>query len=797
MSLLKKILLFALIFILLICVGSYFYIQSFRPDYNAEVAMTGLTDEVEVYYDAYGIPHIYANTQSDLFRSFGYIHAKDRLWQMELLRRIAPGKLSEIFGEGLIETDKLFRMMGLNEYSKQSLEYFENDLSPEIRQNALAYIDGINQYMEHGKAPIEFKILGIKPTPYSPIDLYNIMGYMAFSFAIAHETDPLASFILDKHGPSYLNDLMLHVDSSTTMIRSHFDHDQLEEISMHVGKITKTLPAPEFIGSNSWVIGGEKTKSGKVIFANDPHIGFSSPSVWYEAFLSAPGFENYGYFLGGFPFPHLTHNSHHAMGMTMLENDDIDFFVETQNPSVSEEYQYKGEWKKYKEREEVIQVKGGDDVRFTVRSTVHGPIMNDAIEAIKTANPVSMWWSYVHHTNTNIDASYRLATATNVHEAALGAELIHGPGLNIMYGDVDGNVAWWASAKLVKRPDHVNSKLLLEGESGDDDPIGSYDFAENPKAINPPWNYVYSANNQPIVEGYPLHPGYYLPEDRARRIVKILEAKNDWTVDEVKEMITDVQSENAPEIAGSITTVLAKENLDTEEQKAIELLIDWDGNYTLASKAPVIYNKMLYHITHMAMKDELGEDLFEVYNGNHLMKRSVQPLLANASSPWWDDISTTDISESRKDIFLSALKETVKELKTQFGNDWNNATWDMVHTLEHNHFFSAVPVLKKYFNVGPFSIPGNSETINNFMFTLEDDGTYEVTAGPSTRRIVDFADIEGNSWSILPTGQSGNVLSPHYDDQAEMHSKGEFRRMLMDKEEIKGIYKYKTVLTPK
>ena len=407
-----------------------------------------------------------------------------------------------------------------------------------------------------------------------------------------------------------------------------------------------------------------------------------------------------------------------------------------------------------------------------------------------------MWWTYLKNENKTIDAAYKLNAAKNMAEARQAASLIHAPGLNVMYGDKEGNVAWWACAKLVKRPPHVNSKLILDGSSGNDDPLGYYGFSENPKAENPAWGFVYSANNQPYTEGQPLYPGYYLPEDRARRIVELLEEKNDWTAEGAKKMITDATSDNAPEITATVLSALDRTDLSNMELTAISLLESWEGDYFTESTAPVIYNKLIYHIIYGAMADELGSELFDVYNGTHLMKRSTQDLMANNRSKWWDDINTKNNRETRSEIINAAFKKTIAELQKQLGNDIEKWQWGDVHTLEHKHSFAAVPSLKKYFDVGPFNMPGNTETINNQLCRLQPDGTYEIYAGPSTRRIVDFANVAGNSWSILPTGQSGNVMSPHYKDQAQMYAKGEFRKQLMDKEEIKKTAKYKAVIKP-
>ncbi len=770
------------------------FLQSQKPDYSEDFSLTGLQDEVEVYFDDYAIPHIYAKTDVDAYRTLGYLQAKERLWQMELVRRIAPGRLSEVFGEATLETDKLFRTLGIHQYSVESMRHFDNGMDPEIKELVLAYLDGVNQFIDKGDTPLEFLILGLEKSHFSPIDVYNVLGYMSFSFAMAHKTEPVLTYVLENFGPGLLNDLQVHVDSATTMIASGIGTAGLKEFSINVGKIMNQLPVPAFIGSNSWVVSGAKTKSGQPFFANDPHIGFSQPAVWYEAHLNTPNFETYGYFLGGFPFPQLSHNAHHAIGLTMFENDDIDMYREKQHPDNADEYEYKEEWLEYDSRVEIINVKDAESVNFIVKTTVHGPIVNESLKSLSDKYPVSLWWNFVKHPNHSLEAAYQMTMAKNMDEARKGASLIHGPGLNVMYADRDGNIAWWACAKLPKRPEHVNSKLILDGSSGADEPIGYYDFSENPHAENPDWDYVYSANNQPVVKGQPLHPGYYLPEDRARRIVHLLEGKDNWTADEIKAMQLDVTSDNVPEITASLLMALESSSFSAIEKNAFEVLETWNGGFEIENTAPVIYNKWLYHITYSTFADELGDDLFDVFNGTHIMKRSLQPLFANSASKWWDDVNTTDFSETMTDIVTKAFKQSVEELEQQLGPNTDEWQWGRVHTLEHNHSFSAVPSLKKYFNVGTFPAGGNIETINNLMHRLQPDGTYEVLAGPSTRRVVDFADVAGNSWSILPTGQSGNVMSDHYSDQAEMYAQGEFRRQLLDKEEIVEKAKYKAVI---
>ena len=301
MKLLKKIAGIFLILLAIIALVIVFAVNSLKPDYDGERKMANLSQDVKVYFDSYGIPHIYADNEKDAFRALGYVHAQDRLWQMELMRRIASGRLSEIFGADLVKTDKFFLALGIDEASIKTVAALDPK-DPAI-QLSQAYLEGINQFMEEGPTPIEFYLTGVKKRPFELQDIYNTMGYMAFSFAMAQKTDPLLTNIRDKLGPEYLKDLEIGSDTNGTWIKNYnFPSDSVpNKVTKMVSEAMDKLPVPQFIGSNSWVIAPEKTKSGKVILANDPHIGFAQPSVWYEAHISTPTYEKYGYHIAGIP----------------------------------------------------------------------------------------------------------------------------------------------------------------------------------------------------------------------------------------------------------------------------------------------------------------------------------------------------------------------------------------------------------------------------------------------------------------------------------------------------------------
>ena len=787
----KKALKILAVIIILLILGGLVFIHNLKPKYSGKLKLSSLISEVEVYYDTYGVPHIYAQNEIDSRRTLGYVHAQDRLWQMELIRRIAAGRLSEMFGEKLIKTDKFFSGLGIEEASEETIRQL--DKNSEGYRLAIAYLNGINQFIKKGSTPIEFYLLGIDKEAYTLKDMYNVFGYMSFSFAIAHKTDPLLTEIKEKLGIEYLKELNIPINENTAIIKNEKNAVLESRFAEAVNDIFEQLPISPFIGSNSWVIGADKTKNGKVIFANDPHIGFAQPAVWYESHIKTPNYEIYGYNLALTPFPLLGHNRKYAYGLTMFENDDVDFYFEENNPENDNEYKTLSGFEPYNIIKKEIQVKDAKPINFDIKVTKHGPIMNDIIEHIIDERPMAMDWIYTKFPNKMLDASYTMSHAGSLNEFEYGAAMIHAPGLNVMYGDADDNIAWFASAKLYKFKNDINSKLILNGK-GKDDQKEYLEFSENPQAINPSWNYVYSANNQPDSISGILYPGYYLPEDRAKRIVNLLEAKNDFSKEDVMQMINDVTSPITPlvvqEALESITMIQFSDN----EKLAMYILQNWDGNYNSESIAPTIYNRFLFEFLVNTYKDEMGK-AFDQFINTPIQKKNVAVQMAKTSSVWWDDLNTPNIKEIRQDILARSIKNAISFLETQLGNDLENWTWNKVHTVEYKHSIGEVPSLRKYFNVGPFEVMGGNEVINNQLFKLDSTGYYKVHSGPSTRRVIDFSDVE-KSVSILPTGQSGNPLSDHYKDQAEKYNKGEFVPMLLNDNEIMKSNN-KVIFTPK
>lgn len=797
MKALRTILLIFFLVVGLLLLGGYFLLRSTSPNYEGSLQLEGLDKKVEVFYDDYGIPHIYADTEKDAQFALGFVHAQDRLFQMEMIRRVGRGDLAEILGPDMAKTDRFFRTIGTLESARRAAKVFHAKADDDpMKIAAQAYLDGINAFIDQDNLPVEYQLMGIPVRHFTIEDTYATFAYMAFSFAQAFRTDPLVMRIKEKYGDAYLADLDVHWNPAAQVIPHYKAAEMEEEMAEAFGikELFESMPVAPWIGSNSWVIGPSKTKNGKVLFSNDTHIAYAQPSVWYEAHIEFPGLKSYGSYLAGVPFPVIGHNEHHAIGLTMFENDDIDFYVEKINPENANQVYVNDHWEEMESREERVKVLDEEDLVFTVQTTRHGPLVNDAIEDISktTEDPISFWWVYNEFIPNNLELAYGMSHKKTLEEVRACIATGAAPGLNVMYGDVDGNIAWWAMAKLPKRPEHTNSKFFLDGASGEDEIDGYYEFEDNPQSENPPSGFVYSANNQPTTHNGVMHPGYYIPQARAKRIVDILSTDKKWDMEAAQEMITDVKSPIMPKVAQAVLAQLSEDKTELEAQAAT-VLGEWDGDNQLDDIAPTIYTKLLFHIAEKTFADELGEEDFNTFLLTHMIKRTLPFLAQNDTSVWWDK-KDTEALESRQDIFQEAYSQTIQELETQLGGDINEWKWGKVNSIEHPHPLAQVEALRGTFNVGPMPIKGATEVINNQMSIPNAEGMYEVKAGPALRRIIDFGDME-HSVSVLPSGQSGNFMSPHYGDQAEMFAKGEFRLQMTNKDEIKKIGK-KLVLKP-
>ncbi len=782
---------FAILFILLIvaAITILIYLTSQKPQYAGSVQLKGINEKVSITFDFYGVPHIYANNEEDAYFALGYVHAQDRLFQMEMIRRVATGRLSEVFGKDFISIDHFFKTLCLEEQADSSTKMYLSGISQPYQRAAFSYLNGINSFIEKGRTPVEFTMLGIPKQKFIPRDIYLATGYMAFNFAMGFRTDPLMSAIQAKLGNSYLNDLATaYVPGTLLNLNYHPDtYTTAAPMQNTVSAMLDKLPVPPFIGSNGWVLSPKLSSSGKVLFANDTHIGYAQPSVWYEAHIEYPGYSFYGNHLAGFPFAPIGHNHFCSVGLTMFENDDVDFYTERIKKDDKFKVLENKQWVPLKVIEKIVKVKNEPDHKLFVRISQHGPLVQGVMPEWKhiTKDAVSVYWTYLKFPSNLVQSTYRLNHAQSMDEVRTVASEITSPGLNIMYGDSTGNIAWYAAARLMKRADKVNPVVLLNGISGKEEVKGFYDFKDNPQSENPPSGFVYSANGQPDSVQGKLYPGYYVPDDRANRIIQLLSDKSIYSIEDMQRINIDAVSLSATANVKIILEQVNKSlaNKTQTHYNAYKALLAWNGDHQLLDIAPTIYYKLIYWVLAYAMKDELGETDFNAFLKTHVMKNTLPKLINDGNSVWWDNIRTKKFKESRTLIFNEAYDKTINDLVAQLGTDVNNWEWGRVHFLEETHPIGMKKPFNLMFNVGPNSVPGGNEVINNIGFDLNEKGIYKSTFGPAMRIVLDFADIE-NSKSVLPTGQSGNVMSHYYNDQAVMYNTGKLRKQKMNKKEI-------------
>ena len=780
----KRSLIILAVVVALLGAVSGWYIHSKQPVRDGQIVISRLQAPVSVRYDERGVPHIRAEHEADMYRALGYVHAQDRLFQMEMLRRLARGELAEVMGPRLIETDRLFRSLRIREHAAAYVAR-QNKSTP-TWQALQAYLDGINQFQDSHPRPMEFDALGIPKRPFTAEDTVSVGGYLAYSFAAAFRTEPLLTYVRDELGPDHLKvfDHDWHpqgvLDARPTL--SDADWHSLDKLAgLSLGAL-HNAGLPQFEGSNAWAVAGSRTASGKPILAGDPHIRFSVPSVWYEAQLSAPGFELYGHHQALNPFAFLGHNLDFGWSLTMFQNDDVDLVVEKTNPDNPNQVWYHGQWVDMTRSEQQIAVKGQEPVTITLRQSPHGPIVNDAMGKLAGQAPVAMWWSFLESQNPVLDGFYELNRADTLEKMRGAAQKIQSPGLNLVWANAQGDIGWWAAAQLPIRPEGVNPAFLLDGSTPQADKLGFYPFSANPQEENPARGYIVSANFQPLSPTGMAIPGYYNPAERGQQLDRQLsEPGIKWDLKSSAALQLGTRTDYAPGILRSWLPELRNVAQGPMEQALVERLAAWQGDYPVDSVAATLFNQLLFDVVEKAFHDELGDGMFGTLLSTRALDTAVPRLAANAQSPWWDDRATPEV-ETRSDILKAAWRNSLERLSSLYGQDPSQWHWGKAHTLTHEHPLGAQKPLDWLFNVGPFAAPGSHEVPNNLSAQFR-RAPWPVTYGPSTRRLIDFAN-PANSLGINPVGQSGVPFDKHYADQAEAFVKGEYMPQRFSEQDV-------------
>ncbi|WP_085594372.1 MULTISPECIES: penicillin acylase family protein [unclassified Pseudomonas] len=776
-----------LILALLLGLGGYLY--SKQPVRQGQVELSGLQGSATVRYDERGVPHIRAENETDLYRTLGYVHAQDRLFQMEVLRRLSRGELAEVLGPKLLDTDKLFRSLRIRERADSYVAGLDRQ-SP-AWQALQAYLDGINQYQDSHPRPMEFDILGIQKRPFTAEDTVSVAGFMAYSFAMAFRTEPLMTYIRDQLGNDYLKvfdlewqpkGVLANGKTPATPHLAAIDWQDLAKIGHLSQQALADAGLPQFEGSNAWAVSGSRTKSGRPLLAGDPHIRYSLPSVWYEAQLWAPGFELYGHYQALVPFAFLGHNLDFGWSLTMFQNDDLDLIAEKVNPENPNQVWFHDQWVDLISSEQQIAVKGQAPVTLTLRQSPHGPIINDMLGSTVGKAPIAMWWGFLETPNPILDGFYQLNRADTLPKVRAAAAKVHAPGLNIVWANAKGDIGWWAAALLPKRPAGAKPTFILDGSTALADKDGFYPFSANPQEENPARGYIVSANFQPTSPTGMEIPGYYNLPDRGQQLDRQLSDKTlKWDLENTQKLQLGTTTAYGPRLLAPLLPVLREVVVAPEELKLMEQLAQWQGDYPLESTSATLFNQFLFELARAAFHEKLGDAYFDALIQARVVDAALPRLAADPDSPWWDD-RTTAQRESRADTVKQAWRASIDHLKRTLGPNPTQWRWGSAHTLTHGHPLGMQKPLDRVFNVGPLEAPGSHEVPNNLTSKIG-PAPWAVVYGPSTRRIIDFAD-PAHSLTINPVGQSGVLFDKHYDDQAEAYIEGVYQQAHFSEEEV-------------
>ncbi len=784
MNWLKKILILFVLLLLVIGTIITIYLYQTRPQYEGEVALQCVKTPVQVSFDDNGIPHIQAANKLDLMRAFGYIHAQDRLFQMELMRHVGGGILSEMVGHDGLKADLLFRTIGLPQYAKRRAADLAAHADSAYVQELYAYLEGVNEFAQLGPTPPEFKLLGLDRHTYTLEDVFYIVGALGYNFSNAPKTEPVMDFIAKNYGDRYLQDLAIFHDSMETKIPNTKDHlpypgtSSILDFAELSTEVEALLPVAPMTGSNAWAIDATRSKSKHPLFCNDTHIGYMLPQTWYEAYLTCPDFEIYGHFLAGVPFALIGRNTDLAWGVTMLLNDDMDYFNEKLDPQNPNQIIIGKQSYPIEKWEEVIHIKGQLDTTIVLQQTVHGPIINALHPKERWEHPISLHWTYTQREADPVWGFWKMNQAKDMTNFQNGLKQVHSPGISVNYADARGNIAWFSTAHLKKRPGDWNPWTILDGTDIRSINWEYFDFKDNPHSINPAEHYVYSANDWPgpipTDTGLYWYPGYYKPQYRADRINALIQSQEMWDVDGMKSIHNDVTNPMDEKVWREMLKFCPPHlsALLSEETK------NWKGQYLPELTGPSLFNTLLYFSLRMALQDEMGPQRFELFLSNHQMQRAYGKLPFIDDSPWWDDVRTT-AKETRQQIFEQAWQSAIQILQKEYGKQESDWIWANTASLQIQHPLGKVAVLAPLLNLKKHEIFGGNETIHQSGFYLDSTAHFKVFFGSQMRIIVDFNDVR-HGYNITPSGQSGHFLSPYYDDQAEDYHHQQFRIQTME-----------------
>jgi len=782
--------------LLLIISGAFFWYRSAtQPQISGHLRMDGLQNAVDIVRDAEGIPHIYAKSTHDAYFALGVVHAQDRLWQMEMNRRIAAGRVAEVLGPAALNTDRFLRTLGV----RRNAEAILPNLAPDARAALDAYAEGVNSYLARrsGPLPPEFLLTGAPaPAPWEAVDSLAWQTMMAWDLGgnwtqellrmrLAQRMDlaHIQSFL-----PPYPGDAPLHTHDYTMLYRS------LAGTVAQMEKVARIAP-PSYIegmGSNNWVLGGARSRSGKPLLANDPHLGLSAPALWYFAHLSAPGLNVIGATLPGIPAVMLGRTDRIAWGLTNTGPDVQDLYIEQIKPDDPSQYRTPDGWAAFKSRNETIRVKGQADVQMTVRESRHGPVITGAVPLADRApldartHVIAFAWTALRPDDLSLQANLRANRATNWEEFVAAMRDFGAPQQNIVYADTGGNIGFLAPARVPVRRRDNDLKGLAPAPGWDAryDWAGFIPFEELPHQYNPVSQQIVTANQKVVGPAYPhfLTSEWALPY-RAERIASLLDAAPLHDMDSFARIQKDDVSLAARELLPMLRRAAPK---SAQGREALTALAAWDGKMDAGRFEPLVYNAWLRELSRQLFAKPLGEalmlDYWEQRNVHQPTAEALRTM--DAGNLWCRGAQGGGELPRCADLLASSLDAALADLRRRYGDDMHAWRWGKAHeALSEHRPFSRSPMLAKFFDIRLPS-PGDTFTINVGRHNLRDEAApFTNHHAASLRALYDLSNLE-NSRFIHSTGQSGNVFSPLYRNYSQRWVDVQYLPMRMVRAEV-------------
>ena len=755
--------------------------------YEGKITDLDVEDTVEVYFDDYGVPSVFASNDSDMFKVAGYIGARDRLFQMSFMKYAYKGHLSLVLNDSLIAEDTFLRTLGFEKIAKKTLA----KVPPSTLQHLQDTCFGINAYIQTlapSEFPLEFKLIGIDKLPiFEPLDIVALSTMMAWELQGGWDSELFFGAINEQLGPDYLAEILpsykeeyVRIASNNVLLNSY---QQFASDTKDLRNLFKT--DRHGYGSNAWAVSGNKTASGKPLLANDPHLAYNQPPWWYEIRLKSDNFNFGGYGLYGFPLPVIGHNEHIGWGFTNVMTDDMDFYIESLNENQTQ-YYVDGEWRDLIIEEEEIMLKSGESRTIIIRSTHRGPIVSDIHPDAKgQSKAISFKWTE-YDAFDETTALFMLAQASNWEEFSEASKLFGAPGQNWTYADKEGNIGWRPSSKI---PIRLNADKLIpfDGTTTKHDWKGYIPFDEMPYSFNPKKGYISNGNNKIIGDEYPYYISrYWADPSRGEQIDRRLRVDSSFDVKDMKSILNDITSpfgqEYSPLFSSNYTI-----GFSAEGDKIYNMLKDWDGVESIDSKATVAFHAIYLNLVKNLFQDELtsfGNESFDTfYSLKYIRSLAIRKIFDGEATLWIDNV-LTDKKETLNDIVNESFHDAYISLKECCGNPVD-LTWGQIHQVSYRHRLDGDPLVKTFinFSVGPYPMAGSGMTPRAASYSTTEP--FNVRAGSSMRRVIDFSDFD-NGFSILPTGQSGMFQSKHYDDQTELYNKGEFKPFKFSESAIKN-----------